>query len=250
MPPLDSDAAAGPPRRAPAPGRSVPSDRFCVVAPPVSLPRLCVCPIRSACALPVSLPVSVAVWCRLCSAGLPRPVSRPIAPPIVLDTCPDYSPAHVRRQWGARVEPTGPGGGHGAAMSEAAAVGPIDDSPLFEATRRRLTARQAEVVRQLVEATEAEAHEVGYSGPDRPVGGPPGRRGTRHRLHLLRLEGPPAGRGALAADAVPSPRRRVRPDAPCTTAWWVRCGPWCCSPRRARAWWTPAPWRSSAPART
>ena len=49
-------------------------------------------------------------------------------------------------------------------MSEAAAVRPIDDSPVFEATRRRLTPRQAEVVRQLVEATEEEVHEVGYPG--------------------------------------------------------------------------------------
>jgi AcrR family transcriptional regulator len=49
-------------------------------------------------------------------------------------------------------------------MSEAAAVRPIDESPQFEATRRRLTPRQAEVVRQLVEATEEEVHEVGYPG--------------------------------------------------------------------------------------
>src|SRR5664279_2912947 len=44
-------------------------------------------------------------------------------------------------------------------MSETAAIRAIDDSPLYEATRRRLTARQAEVVMQLVEA-----HEVGYAG--------------------------------------------------------------------------------------
>src|SRR5664279_4240068 len=44
-------------------------------------------------------------------------------------------------------------------MSETAAIRAIDDSPLYEATRRRLTARQAEVVMQLVEATE-----VGYAG--------------------------------------------------------------------------------------
>ena len=49
-------------------------------------------------------------------------------------------------------------------MSEAGALRALDDSPLFEATRRRLTARQAEVVMQLGAATEAEAHEVGYSG--------------------------------------------------------------------------------------
>jgi AcrR family transcriptional regulator len=35
---------------------------------------------------------------------------------------------------------------------------------MFEATRRRLTPRQAEVVRQLVDATEEEANEVGYAG--------------------------------------------------------------------------------------
>jgi AcrR family transcriptional regulator len=49
-------------------------------------------------------------------------------------------------------------------MTETAAVRPIDDSPMFEATRRRLTARQAEVVMQLVEATEEVANEAGYVG--------------------------------------------------------------------------------------
>jgi AcrR family transcriptional regulator len=49
-------------------------------------------------------------------------------------------------------------------VSEAAAVRPIDDSPVFEATRRRLTPRQAEVVAQLVDATEEEVREVGYTG--------------------------------------------------------------------------------------
>ena len=49
-------------------------------------------------------------------------------------------------------------------MSESAALRSLDDSPLLEATRRRLTARQAEVVRQLVDAAEDEANEVGYAG--------------------------------------------------------------------------------------
>jgi AcrR family transcriptional regulator len=49
-------------------------------------------------------------------------------------------------------------------MTETAAVRAIDDSTMFEATRRRLTPRQAEVVMQLVEATEEEANEAGYVG--------------------------------------------------------------------------------------
>ncbi len=49
-------------------------------------------------------------------------------------------------------------------MSADAAVQPIGEPPVFEATRRRLTARQAEVVMQLVAATEQEAQEVGYTG--------------------------------------------------------------------------------------
>jgi AcrR family transcriptional regulator len=49
-------------------------------------------------------------------------------------------------------------------VSDVSAIRVVDDSPVFEATRRHLTARQAEVVRQLVEATEEEAHQVGYAG--------------------------------------------------------------------------------------
>jgi AcrR family transcriptional regulator len=49
-------------------------------------------------------------------------------------------------------------------MSETLALRPTDDSHGVEATRRRLTARQAEVVKQLVLATEAEVEEVGYTG--------------------------------------------------------------------------------------
>ena len=51
-----------------------------------------------------------------------------------------------------------------APVSDVSAIRVVDDSPVFEATRRHLTARQAEVVRQLVEATEEEAHQVGYAG--------------------------------------------------------------------------------------
>ncbi|HUY66449.1 MAG TPA: helix-turn-helix domain-containing protein [Acidimicrobiales bacterium] len=49
-------------------------------------------------------------------------------------------------------------------MSETVALRPTDEAHVFEATRRRLTPRQAEVVVQLVEATEAAIEEVGYSG--------------------------------------------------------------------------------------
>ena len=65
----------------------------------------------------------------------------------------------------------------------------------------------------LVDAAEEEANEVGYAGLTVRVGGPAGGRGAGHRLHLLRLEGPPVGRGALAADAGPPPGRRVRGPA-------------------------------------
>jgi AcrR family transcriptional regulator len=41
---------------------------------------------------------------------------------------------------------------------------PVDDVRSFEATRRRLTARQAEVVSELVRATEFEIEAVGYPG--------------------------------------------------------------------------------------
>jgi AcrR family transcriptional regulator len=49
-------------------------------------------------------------------------------------------------------------------MSETLALRPTDDSHGVEATRRRLTPRQAEVVNQLVLATEAEVEGVGYTG--------------------------------------------------------------------------------------
>ena len=49
--------------------------------------------------------------------------------------------------------------------------------------------------------------------PHRPQRGPPGRRGPGHRLQLLQLQGPSAGRGALAADAGAGPGRRpARPS--------------------------------------
>jgi len=38
------------------------------------------------------------------------------------------------------------------------------DAPVLEATRRRLTQRQAEVVQQLVDATAKEVDEEGYPG--------------------------------------------------------------------------------------
>jgi AcrR family transcriptional regulator len=50
------------------------------------------------------------------------------------------------------------------AIDRTAAFLPTDGSHGFEATRRRLTPRQAEVVIQLVQATEAEIEEVGYGG--------------------------------------------------------------------------------------
>ena len=40
----------------------------------------------------------------------------------------------------------------------------MTDAPVLEATRRRLTERQAEVVQQLVDATAAEVDEDGYAG--------------------------------------------------------------------------------------
>ncbi len=49
-------------------------------------------------------------------------------------------------------------------MSEAAVLGSPDGPPVFEATRRRLSPRQAEVVAQLVRATEDEIEAVGYQG--------------------------------------------------------------------------------------
>ena len=41
---------------------------------------------------------------------------------------------------------------------------PIGARPILEATRRRLTERQAEVVAELVRAAEVEVDEVGYDG--------------------------------------------------------------------------------------
>jgi AcrR family transcriptional regulator len=49
-------------------------------------------------------------------------------------------------------------------LSEALSYAPVDAVRSFEATRRRLTARQAEVVSELVRATELEIEDVGYSG--------------------------------------------------------------------------------------
>ena len=49
-------------------------------------------------------------------------------------------------------------------MTDAVALLPTDDPHRLEATRRRLTPRQAEAVVALVRATEAEIEEVGYSG--------------------------------------------------------------------------------------
>ncbi len=49
-------------------------------------------------------------------------------------------------------------------MTEAIAVLPTEDPHRLEATRRRLTPRQAEVVMELVRATESEIEEVGYAG--------------------------------------------------------------------------------------
>jgi AcrR family transcriptional regulator len=50
------------------------------------------------------------------------------------------------------------------AVTGATAVLAPDESPALEATRRRLSPRQAEVVIQLVRATGEEVGEVGYSG--------------------------------------------------------------------------------------
>jgi AcrR family transcriptional regulator len=49
-------------------------------------------------------------------------------------------------------------------MTEAVAILPPDESNALEATRRRLSPRQAEVVMQLVRASGDEVEEVGYSG--------------------------------------------------------------------------------------
>jgi cytochrome P450 len=49
-------------------------------------------------------------------------------------------------------------------MSDAVALLPTEEPHRLEATRRRLTPRQAEAVMALVRATEAEIEEVGYSG--------------------------------------------------------------------------------------
>ena len=49
-------------------------------------------------------------------------------------------------------------------MTDAVALLPTGEPHRLEATRRRLTPRQAEVVMALVRATEAEVEEVGYSG--------------------------------------------------------------------------------------
>jgi AcrR family transcriptional regulator len=49
-------------------------------------------------------------------------------------------------------------------MSEAAVLGGSDGPPVVEATRRRLSPRQAEVVAELVRATEEEIEAVGYDG--------------------------------------------------------------------------------------
>jgi AcrR family transcriptional regulator len=49
-------------------------------------------------------------------------------------------------------------------VSEALSYAPVDPVRSFEATRRRLTARQAEVVSELVRATELEIESVGYPG--------------------------------------------------------------------------------------
>jgi AcrR family transcriptional regulator len=49
-------------------------------------------------------------------------------------------------------------------MSEAVAVLRTEEPHRLEATRRRLTPRQAEVVRSLVRAAEAEVDETGYAG--------------------------------------------------------------------------------------
>ena len=84
----------------------------------------------------------------------------------------------------------------------------------------------------------------------RPQRGPPGRGGPGHRLQLLQLQGPPAGRGAVAPACRPWPRPTTTPAARCTTGWPRRSGPWSCSPPRARPWSTPAPWPCSAPTPT
>ncbi len=49
-------------------------------------------------------------------------------------------------------------------MTETIAVLPAEEPHRLEATRRRLTPRQAEVVMELVHATEAQIEEVGYPG--------------------------------------------------------------------------------------
>ena len=56
--------------------------------------------------------------------------------------------------------------------------------------------------------------------------GPAGRRGGGHRLHVLRVEGPPRGRGVLAAARRPARARRSTAPRPPSTG---------CRPRSARS---------------
>ena len=82
-----------------------------------------------------------------------------------------------------------------------------DDVRAFEATRRRFTARQAEVVAELVRATELRDRGRRLRRADRAERGPPGRCGPGHRLQLLQLQGPSVGRGPVASHAGPPPGR-------------------------------------------
>ncbi len=79
---------------------------------------------------------------------------------------------------------------------------------LAEASRRRLTERQVAVVEQLVERRRRRGARARLRRGHRPHRGPPGRRGSGHGVHLLRVQGPSPGRGPVAT-ATGAPRAAV-----------------------------------------
>ena len=89
-----------------------------------------------------------------------------------------------------------------------------DGSPGVEATRRRLSPRQAEVVAAAGAGHRGRGRSGRLRRAHRPQRGPPGRRGPGHRLQLLQLQGPSVGRGAVAAACRHCPRWNPTPDRP------------------------------------
>ena len=93
-----------------------------------------------------------------------------------------------------------------------------------QATRRRLSERQAEVDGASGgrggDEVQAARSTTGSDGPhDRPAR----RRGAGHRLHLLLLQGPPAGRGPLAPAARRCPPPPIEPTAAGRSSGWPAC---------------------------